>query len=86
MIKKIICDFEDVKEWQKFKTNGREYIKVPRPKIPFRITVLKKYDTYMSEGEEDFSPNAYNLDFRKYAELENNCECVIECADIRGAE
>ena len=87
MIKKIICEFNDVKEWQKFKMGGTEYIKVPSPEMPYRVGVIKQRrtmtDKYITEGWENFSPNAYNIACEDYEEIPQDCECIIEGTDIK---
>lgn len=77
MIKEIRCQFEDVKEFQQFEMNGKNYVKVPSPDIPFKIIVIKSHGGWKSEECENFSPNAYNLKRRQYAEIGQKEECII---------
>ena len=75
MIKEIRCQFEDVKDFQRFVLlNGKEYIKVPSPDMPFKIKVVKEW---VSEVYEDFSPNAYNLKRKQYAEIGLKEDCIV---------
>ncbi len=74
MIKEIRCQFEDVKDFQRFVLNGKEYIKVPSPDMPFKIKVVKEWQ---SEVYENFSPNAYNLKRRQYAEIGLKEDCIV---------
>lgn len=75
MIKEIRCQFEDVKDFQRFVLlNGKEYIKVPSPNIPFKIKVVKEWE---GEVYENFSPNAYNLKLRRYTEIGLKEDCII---------
>lgn len=80
MIKSVttVCEFEDVALWQKFKIKTDEFIKLPEPKVPFMINIIKQHTGYVSGGKEDFSPNAYDLKAKEYVHLDDKEECVIE--------
>lgn len=77
MIKEIRCQFEDVKEFQRFILNDKEYIKVSSPNMPFKIKVIKRQGGWQSEEYENFSPNAYNLKRRQYAEIGLKEDCIV---------
>lgn len=87
MIKEIRCQFEDVKNFQKFVLvkNNSKYVKVPKPSTAYRIeTLVSKYDRrtgemqkYVTMAYKDFSPNAYNIKLERYEEIPTEADCII---------
>lgn len=90
MIKEIRCQFEDVKNFQKFQLANKDYtyyVKVPEPSTAYRIeTLVSKvsYDRrtgemqkYVTMADKDFSPNAYNIKLERYEEISAEADCII---------
>ena len=75
MIKKIICDFEDVKDFQKFYYEGDAYIKVPLLEHKIQVPPVP----WDMRSIVDYKMNCYQLEKRHpiYDYIENGSEVEI---------